>query len=108
MFTLKLYRNGPLPPVGKTVILETVGLWIQHGENGMKQILAFKKKVGVQDEDGTPEFYVGGCPKRSEDRPKAQPNEEMVLRDGVYDNDDDYYSWGVLENALGKTTEVFR
>jgi hypothetical protein len=104
MFTLKLYRNGPLPPAGKTVILETVGLWIGHCDGGVKHIRAFKKKVGVQDEDGTPEFYVGGQPKSDDDLPKGGDN----LRDGIYAGDDDYYSWGVLENAMGKTTEMFR
>ena len=89
MLTLKLYRNGPLAPGGRTVILETVGLWVDQCENEMKHIRAYKKKVGVMDEDGTPEFYVGGTP------PSAP-------------SDIDYYDWGVLENAQGKTTEMFR
>jgi hypothetical protein len=101
MFTLKLYRNGPLPPGGKTVIVETVGLWIGHCPGDVKHILAYKKKVGVMDEDGTPEFYVGGTPKKK-DPDAPHPN------DGVYETDDDYYCWGVLENAMGKTTEIFR
>lgn len=92
MFTLKLYRNGPLPPRGRTIVLETIGLWVNHCDGEMKQILAFKKKVGVADEDGTPEFYVGG----------TRLSEHTAV------NDDNYYDWGVLENAQGKTTEMFR
>jgi hypothetical protein len=102
MFTLKLYRNGPLPPSGRTIILETVGLWVNHCEGDVKHILAFKKKVGVQDEDGTPEFYVGGTPIKYEDLPKDAPSASFS------DRDDNYFGWGVLENAQGKTTEMFR
>lgn len=102
MFTLKLYRNGPLPPEGRTVVLETVGLWVNHCEGGMKQIFAYKKRVGVQDEDGTPEFYVGGVPP---ERPKVP---SVTPEYAVYKGDDIYYDWGVLENAQGKTTEMFR
>lgn len=99
MFTLKLYRNGPLPPEGKTVIVETVGLWIGHCDGDVKHIQAFKKKVGVMDEDGTPEFYVGG----SMNTVPAGDNQPPSAI-----NHDNYYSWGVLENAMGKTTEMFR
>lgn len=99
MFTLKLYRNGPLPPSGRTVVLETAGLWVDHCENGLKYIRAFKKTVGVQDEDGTPEFFVGMgfAPKPSIE---GEPPEAVTP--------DNLYSWGVLENAQGKTTEMFR
>lgn len=100
MFTLKLYRNGPLPPDGKTVIVETVGLWIGHCDGDVKHIRAFKKKVGVQDEDGTPEFYVGGA------APVDAPRNHDELPSAI--TPDNYYSWGVLENAMGKTTEMFR
>ncbi len=99
MFTLKLYRNGPLPPTGRTVIVETVGLWINHCDGDVKHIQAFKKKVGVQDEDGTPEFYVGG---EWTDRPRNANDPPSAI---TFDN---YYTWGVLENAMGKTTEMFR
>lgn len=103
MFTLKLYRNGPIAPGGHTVILETVGLWINCCDGDVKHILAFKKKVGVQDEDGTPEFYVGG----SIDQPP--PNTANTSGPPVSAiNDSNYYSWGVLENAMGKTTEMLR
>ena len=51
MFTLKLYRNGPLPSDGRTVILECVGLWADECGDGVKMVQAFKKTVGVQDED---------------------------------------------------------
>lgn len=87
MFTLKLYRNGPLPPHGRSVVMETVGIWVDHCEDNVKHIRAFRKTVGVMDEEGTPEFLVGGDPKAA---------------------GDDYYAWGVLENAQGKTTEIFR
>lgn len=100
MFTLKLYRNGPLPLEGRTVIIQTVGLWINHCEGGVKQIHAFKKKVGVEDEDGTPEFYVGGNIDLSKPRDPNDPPSAIYH--------DNYYSWGVLENAMGKTTEMFR
>ena len=98
MFTLKLYRNGPLPPDGRTVILETVGVWVTHCEGDVKYVQAFKKKVGVMDEDGIHEFYVGGERK---DDPTNQQHPSAIT-------DDNYYSWGVLENAQGKTTEMFR
>lgn len=101
MFTLKLYRNGPLPPEGRTVVIETVGLWVNHCENDVKHILAFKKKVGVADEDGTPEFFVGGTVP-TEPGPSNEPLRQICAIDS------DYYSWGVLENAQGKTTEMFR
>lgn len=104
MFTLKLYRNGPLPPSGHTVILETVGLWINECESGMKRLLAFKKKVGVEDEDGTPEYYVGGSPGDAPPKDRDSNLPSAV----VYRGDSHYYDWGVLENAQGKTTQVFR
>jgi hypothetical protein len=104
MFTLKLYRNGPLSPEGRTVIIETAGLWIGHCDGGVKYIQAFKKIVGVMDEDGTPEFYVGGhlgCGSNSPTPDAPLP----VIISGVGGN---YYDWAVLENAQGKTTEMFR
>lgn len=103
MLTLKLYRNGPLPPNGFTVIIETVGLWISHCDNDVKHIQAFKKTVGVQDEDGTPEFYVGGRPGDAEPRAVGDPPPAIVRGAGG-----NYYDWAVLENAMGKTTEMFR
>ena len=102
MFTLKLYRNGPLPPSGRTVVIETVGLWVNHCEGDVKHILAFKRKVGVYDEDGTHEFYVGGTPVNRADLPKDAPSPAFTTED------DNYFTWGVLENAQGKTTEMFR
>lgn len=97
MFTLKLYQNGPLPPNGRTVILEVAGIWVNHCNEGVKEVMAFKKKVGVEDTDGTPTFYVGGNP--------SEPGPGSAIIMGAGGN---YYSWGVLENALGKTTEMFR
>ncbi len=101
MFTLKLYQNGPMPPHGRTVILETVGLWVAHCDGDVKHIQAFKKKVGVMDEDGTPEFYVGGTV------PPPPPNTDATTP-ALSVNNSNYYTWGVLENAQGKTTEMFR
>ncbi len=92
MFTLKLYRNGPLAPEGKTIIIETIGLWVSECGDGMKRIQPFTKKVGVMDEDGGYEFYVGG--KRTDEMSAV--------------TSDNHYDWGVLENAQGKTTEMFR
>jgi hypothetical protein len=98
MFTLKLYRNGPISPGGMTVIVETCGLWVGHCDNDIKHVQAFKKKVGVMDEEGTPEFYVGGSWK-----PIAGAGD---LPTAI--NESNYFDWGVLENAQGKTTEMFR
>ncbi len=105
MFTLKLYRNGPLPPEGKTVIIETVGLWISHCEHDIKHIQAFKKTVGVMDEDGTPEFYVGGRPGEPPNSTPALGAPPSAIVRGAGGN---YFDWAVLENAMGKTTEMFR
>lgn len=101
MFTLKLYQDGPMPPTGRTVIIETVGLWISHCDGGVKHIQAFKKNVGILDEDGTPEFYVGGRIIRDQNSAEFP----SAIIEGAGGN---YYSWGVLENAQGKTTEMFR
>ena len=91
MFTLKLYKNGPLPPHGRTVIMQTMGIWIDYIGNGIKRIMAFEKKVGVgSDYD---EFYVGGIPTE----------EHSVIQTGDGGN---HFTWGVLENAMGKTTEM--
>jgi hypothetical protein len=105
MFTLKLYRNGPLPPDGRTVILECAGVWVDECENGVKHIQAFKKTVGIQDEDyDIPDFYVGGnLPPDTQVRSADDPPPAIVRGAGG-----NYYSWGVLENAQGKTTEMFR
>lgn len=101
MFTLKLYKNGPLPPDGRTVIMECAGVWVDHCDNGIKQIHVYPKRVGIQDE-GTVEFYVGG----DTGGPGGPPRKDLDAIDfGVGGN---YYSWGVLENANGKTTEMFR
>ena len=100
MFTLKLYRNGPLPPEGRTVIVETVGLWISHCDDGVKYIQAFRKNVGIEDEGGTPEFYVGGSPPLDKPQNAGDPPSAITRHN--------HYSWGVLENAMGKTTEMFR
>lgn len=97
MFTLKLYQNGPLPPDGRTVIMEVVGVWADECERGVKHIHAFKSKVGVQDENGTDDFYVGGTPLV----PQPENGDITIGRGG------NYFSWGVLENAQGKTTEMF-
>lgn len=111
MFTLKLYQNGPLPGVGRTAIIELAGVWINHCDHGIKEIVPFRKKVGVQDrdEDYMPSFYVGGdreaWDKEIEARnqvPTDRPDELKMSQRS------DYYGWGVLENAQGKTTEMFR
>lgn len=101
MFTLKLYRNGPMPGSGRTVIVECAGIWSDRCDSGVQYIQAFKKTVGVQDEDGPHEFYVGGDfkPEWQSDNPAAPPSAITP---------DNYYGWGVLENALGKTTEMIR
>lgn len=101
MFTLKLYQNGPLPPHGRTVIVETSGVWISHCDGGVKQIHTFKKKVGVMDEDGGQEFYVGG-------NLELPLGKDCAFNDGAGGPGNNYYTWGVLENAQGKTTEMLR
>jgi len=102
MFTLKLYRNGPLSPGGRTVIVECAGVWINHCDKGVKEVHAFRKNVGVQDEDPIDAFYVGGdcMPPKDEDLDPAAPF--PVIHQG------NYYGWAVLENAQGKTTEMIR
>ena len=104
MFTLKLYQNGPLPPEGRSVIMETVGVWVDHCDDNILHIRAFRKTVGVEDENGTPEFYVGGdlASRGPGEVHKAPPDCIVTGRGG------NYYTWGVLENAQGKTTEMFR
>lgn len=102
MFTLKLYRNGPVPGAGRTVIMECSGIWSDHCDQDVKYIQAFKKTVGVMDEDGPHEFYVGGTwhPNLTPHNPGEVPNGTV--------SSENYYSWGVLENAQGKTTEMLR
>jgi hypothetical protein len=92
MFTLKLYKDGPLPPEGRTEIIQTTGLWVNHGPNDVKQVLAFRGQVGASEYDT---FYVGGKPEPDQD----------AINIGVGGN---HYGWAVLENAQGKTTEMFR
>lgn len=91
MYTLKLYNNAA-PGVSRTVILETAGLWVDNCLGGVKHIRAFKNEVGVEP---CSEFYVGG---------EIQP-EQDAIHAGIGGN---YYTWGVLENQYGKTTEMFR
>jgi hypothetical protein len=92
MFTLKLYKNGPLEPRGRTEILQTSGIWINHCPNGVKEVHAFQSEVGVGPCDT---FYVGGEP--------------MPDQDAIHTGDGgNWYDWGVLENAQGKTTEMIR
>lgn len=105
MFTLKLYQNGPLPPEGRSVIMEVAGVWVDHCEGNLKHVHAFKKTVGVQDEDGPHDFYVGGDFHQVVGLPAnqiARPADVSLGRGG------NHYGWGVLENAQGKTTEMFR
>ena len=104
MFTLKMYQNGMNPMQGRTVILEVTGVWVDACEHGVKHVQAFKKKVGVMDEEGSIEFYVGGdLPPDTTVRSTDDPPSAIVRGTGG-----NYYSWGVLENAQGKTTEMFR
>lgn len=104
MFTLKLYQNGPLPPHGRTVVIECAGVWVDHCSHGIKHVQAFKKKVGVLDDDGGHGFYVGGDPEGRRHAPDySSESDAVVLCAGG-----NYYTWGVLENAQGKTTEMLR
>lgn len=102
MLTLKLYQNNP-GPYGRMVIIETVGIWADHCAGGVKHIRAFKKTLGVMDEDGTPEFYVGGDPGNAPF--DGHQKDDSAIVQGVGGN---YFTWGVLENSQGKTTEIFR
>lgn len=101
MFTLKLYKNGPLPPEGLTMVMECAGVYVHHCDHGIKNVIVFPKTVGICD-DGTKEFYVGGDAGSPGDPPRKDLN---AIDFGVGGN---YYGWGVLENANGKTTEMFR
>lgn len=92
MFTLKLYKGGPLPPNGRSEVRSVAGVWVNHGPNDVKEVLAFKTQVGVGDYDA---FYVGG---------KPTPEQDAIIT-GPGGN---HYDWGVLENLQGKTTEMFR
>lgn len=102
MFTLKLYRsNGSPTPHGRTVIIECAGFWVDECERGVKHVQTFKGSVGVMDEDGGFDAYVGGdhTPQWMTEGPDVPPSAITP---------DNYYSWGVIENALGKTTEMIR
>lgn len=103
MFTLKLYQNGPLPPNGRTVIMECAGVWVDHGPDNVKHLQAFKRKVGVMDEDGPHDFYIGGNVAETPIDPAS--NLRNAIDPGLGGN---WFGWGVLENAQGKTTEMFR
>lgn len=96
MLTLKLYQANTADPMSsRTIIIECVGVWVDHCDNGVKHLRAFQKTVGVMDDGGTPEFYVGGTPKPEQD----------AINTGHYGN---HFAWAVIENALGKTTEMLR
>lgn len=110
MFTLKLYQNGGTL-CGRTVIMECVGVWSDICAGDVRHVHAFKKTVGVMDEDGPSDFYVGGSPPpgmmQSQQAPDVQTEcllPPAIVR-GIGGN---YFDWGVLENAQGKTTEMFR
>jgi len=108
MFTLKLIQNGG-PDRGRTVILETTGVWADYCSHGVRQIQAFKKTVGVEDENGTFTCYVGGdrdAFNKNADMPRPTNSPDPVKLDDYIGGN--YFDWGVLENAQGKTTEMFR
>ena len=112
MFTLKLYQNGQGLSGARAVIMEVAGIWSDSCDDGVLHVRAFKKTVGVQDEDGEHDFYVGGSPSARWFEPQpphpdgnVQANFPPVLVSGVGGN---YFGWGVLENAQGKTTEMLR
>ena len=95
MFTLKLYQNTPCLS-GRVAVMECAGIWVTTRPNGVKEIYVFKDKVGVADEGNhTTQFYVGGDPG---------PDQDAISK-GIGGN---WYDWGVLENAQGKTTEMIR
>lgn len=95
MFTLKLYQSAG-PSSTRIAVMECVGVWITHCANHVRQVDVFKTEVGVAEEGNrTTTFYVGGEPG---------PEQDAILL-GVGGN---HYSWGVLENAQGKTTEMIR
>lgn len=102
MFTLKLYQNH-ISSGERTVVMECAGIWVDRCPKGTKHVRAFPKTVGIADED-MKEFYVGGdhSPKWQNDEggPTGAPPSAITP--------DNYYSWGVLENAQGKTTEMLR
>lgn len=99
-------------PGSRAVILEVVGVWSDMCDGYVQHLHAFKKTVGVQDEDGPHDFYVGGHPalamfEGTAGHPDAVNQTTMppMLIKGVGGN---YFDWAVLENAMGKTTEMFR
>jgi hypothetical protein len=102
MFTLKLYQNQ-IGHRGRTVVMECVGVWadrfsIEQDGPVITQLTTFKKRVGIDDEEGSFNCYVGGS------LPSQFPPDCAIIP-GAGGN---YYDWGVLENAQGKTTEMFR
>jgi len=95
MFTLKLYQNTGQPS-GRVAVMECAGIWVTAIDNGVKEVYAFKDRIGVADEGNrTTQFYVGG---------KPTPDQDAISK-GIGGN---WYDWGVLENAQGKTTEMIR
>lgn len=100
MFTLKLYQGSLIG--GRTVIIETCGVWVDMCEGAVQHVRAFKKEVGVMDANGTPEFYVGGDLSKMH---LPADGCETLIAEGRGGN---YFSWGVLENSQGKTTQVLR
>ncbi len=95
MFTLKLYQNTPAPS-GRIAIMECVGVWATACDAGVRKIDVFRTEVGVAEEGNrTTTFYIGGKPGPQHD----------AISTGIGGN---WYDWGVLENAQGKTTEMFR
>lgn len=109
MFTLKLYQNGPVGAGGRTVVLECAGIWADYCGHGVRHVQVFKKTVGVMDEDGPQNFYVGGdikaFNKEAEGPQSPEAPEPLKLMGGPGGS---YFEWGVLENPMGKTTEMFR
>lgn len=113
MFTLKLYQNG-VGGTRRSVVMECVGIWsdlcspmlrtvelappADNSLASVSHVTVFKKKVGTDDDDGSFTCYVGG------QLPDQLPSDSAIMP-GAGGN---YYDWGVLENAQGKTTEMFR
>lgn len=115
MFTLKLYQGGPIGPAGRSAIIEVAGVWIDHLDHGIKCLHVFRKTVGVQDDEDPFDFWVGGDPdawnkeaeaENGRPRPIGEPAPCMLILGSCRGGN--HFGWGVLENAMGKTTEMFR
>lgn len=100
MFTLKLYRRtAPDTVITKVLSVHHVQtMTFEHGDNKALEIWAFDGP-----EPSTYLSFLVGDEARHRADFGANPEPNMTLRP-----EHDWFGWGLLENAAGKTTEHFR